>query len=346
MMAENPGAQGRAPSMADVAEVAGVSHQTVSRVLNDHPNVREETRAAVLAAIEQLGYRRNSAARALVTRRSGVLGVVTTGSALFGPSSTLLGIELAAREHGYVVTVATVTSFEPSTMSATVEQFLEQRVEGIIVVAPQVDATRAILDLGAPVPIVMVSSSFVDARGAGVSPVRSVSVDQVAGGRLATEHLLGLGHRNVLHVAGPGDWFDARARLVGWRAALETVPGASGEMVQGDWTADFGYDLGLRLAREGAPSAVFAANDQIALGLLRAFWESGLVVPRDVSVVGFDDVAGADHFIPPLTTVRQDFEALGRHALAVTDRMVEGEDPDTSPLVPELVVRASTTAWG
>lgn len=333
---------GRAPSMADVAQVAGVSHQTVSRVLNDHPNVRPATRAAVLSAIEQLGYRRNSAARALVTRRSGVLGVVTTGSALFGPSSTLLGIELAAREHGYVVTVATVTSFEPATMSGTVEQFLEQRVEGIIVVAPQVDATRAILELGAPVPIVMVSSSHVDARGADASPVRSVGVDQVAGGRLATEHLLGLGHRDVLHVAGPQDWFDARARLVGWRAALDASPGSSGELVQGDWTADVGYELGLRLVREGLPSAVFAANDQIALGMLRAFWERGVVVPRDVSLVGFDDVAGADHFIPPLTTVRQDFQALGRRALAVTDAMVGGGEPDTSPLVPELVVRAST----
>lgn len=333
---------GRAPSMADVALVAGVSHQTVSRVLNDHPNVRAQTREAVLRAIEQLGYRRNSAARALVTRRSGVLGVVTTGSALFGPASTLLGIELAAREHGYVVTVATVTSFEPSRMSAMVEQFLEQRVEGIIVVAPQVDATRAILELGAPVPIVMVSSSSVDARGAGVSPVRSVSVDQVAGGRLATEHLVALGHRDVLHVAGPHDWFDARARLVGWRGALQGSPGATGALVVGDWTADFGYECGLRLVKEGLPSAIFAANDQIALGLLRAFWERGLVVPRDVSVVGFDDIAGADHFIPPLTTVRQDFEALGRRALTAIDRMVAGDEPETAPLVPELVVRGST----
>lgn len=332
----------RAPSMADVAEHAGVSHQTVSRVLNDHPNVRPETRTRVLEAIEQLGYRRNSAARALATNRSGIFGVVSTGSALHGPSSTAIGIELAAREAGYYVSVATVTRFDPASMRHVMEHFLGQGVEGIIMIAPQVDATRAVVSLAAPVPVVMISSTGIREGAPGPGMIRSVSVDQVAGATAVTEHLIGLGHEQVVHLAGPQDWFDARARVAGWRAAVERAGLAMADPIPGDWTAERGYSAGRRMVRDGLPTAVFAANDQLALGMLRAFWEAGVRVPADVSVAGFDDATGAAHFIPPLTTVRQDFQALGRLAIDAMRTMLAGREPVVTPLRPTLQVRMST----
>ncbi|WP_369824477.1 LacI family DNA-binding transcriptional regulator [Cellulosimicrobium sp. CUA-896] len=333
MTATGPSPRTRPPAMSDVARLAGVSHQTVSRVLNDHPSVRPETRDRVLDAITTLGYRRNSAARALVTMRSATVGVVTTGSALYGPTSTLIAVEEAAREQGYFVSVATIRRYDAATMHRVLEHFMDQGVEGIVVIAPQTDVAAAVDSFRAPVPVIMIAArdhpggDEDDAAGAGpVAPgtplgsILPIAVDQRLGARLAAEHLLGLGHATVLHVSGPLDWFDARERETGWRAALEDADAPVPEPVRGDWSSDRGYAVGRELAeavRSGAgPTAVFAGNDQLALGLLRAFWESGVRVPDDVSVVGFDDIAGAGHFIPPLTTVRQPFGALGRRAIA------------------------------
>lgn len=336
-------APARPPAMSDVAVLAGVSHQTVSRVLNDHPSVRPETRERVLAAIAELGYRRNSAARALVTRRSGALGVVATSSAHHGPASTLLGLERAAREVGYYVSVATIDRFDAATMRAVLDHFLDQAVEGIAVVAPQADVADALAAFPAPVPVVTVTSGGVVA---GADRVVSVGVDQRAGARDATRLLLDLGHREVVHLAGPQDWFDARERLAGWREACDGAGVAVPEPVAVSWEAGSGYREGLRLVDAGLPSAVLAANDQVALGLLRAFWERGVRVPRDVSVVGFDDEAGSAYAVPPLTTVRQDFPALGRAAIDALVRAVGGEDPGPVLLPATLVVRSSTGTPG
>ncbi|MGW6129560.1 LacI family DNA-binding transcriptional regulator [Cellulomonas sp. NPDC055163] len=330
----------RPPAMSDVAQLAGVSHQTVSRVLNDHPSVRAETRERVLDAIATLGYRRNSAARALVTRRSGTIGVVTTGSVLYGPTSTLVALEEAARDAGYFVSVATISVFDAATMHRALEHFMGQGVEGIAIIAPQVEVTEAVASFDAPVPVVMITSS---AQPAG-STIRTVTVEQLDGARQATRHLAEAGHREIVHLAGPQDWFDARDRLAGWRAECAALGLATPEHIEGDWTAERGYAVGLRLAREGAPSAVFAANDQLALGLLRAFWESGLRVPQDVAVVGFDDVAGSAYFIPPLTTVRQDFAALGRLAIDVLSDALAGSGVVRPAIPATLVVRASSVA--
>lgn len=330
-------ANARPPAMSDVATVAGVSHQTVSRVLNDHPHVRVETRTKVLAAIEQLGYRRNSAARTLVTRRSATIGVITSGSALFGPTSTLTGVEVAAREAGFFVSLATITRFDVPTMTSAVDHLLSQGVEAIIVIAPQDEVAQAVTAVGAPVPVVMIS-----ATEGQVGLVDAVSVDQEAGARLAVRHLVELGHSEIVHLAGPQDWFDARARLAGWQAECAEAGLALPVVVEGDWTAEHGYAVGQQMAREGAPSAVFAANDQLALGLLRAFWEAGLTVPDDVSVVGYDDVDGAAFFIPPLTTVRQDFAALGHLAIDALAARLAGSESVVEPILPTLEVRAST----
>lgn len=329
----------RPPAMSDVAAVAGVSHQTVSRVLNGHPSVRPETRQRVVEAIAQLGYRRNTAARALVTRRSGTIGVVTSGSALFGPTSTLIALEGAAREAGMFVSMATLARWEGDGMHQVLEHFLGQGVEGIVVVATHDGAVDAVRDFGPPIPVIMV--------GPGETPEGqpgSVAVDQYRGARLAVGHLLGLGHTDVVHLAGPMDWFDARARVAGWRDELAAAGITAPDPIPGDWSADRGYQAGTELAAGELPTAVFAANDQLALGLLRAFAEHGVRVPDDVSVVGFDDVAGSAHFFPPLTTVRQEFALLGRRCMAVLLEALEGRPVEPELIEPSLVVRASTAA--
>jgi DNA-binding LacI/PurR family transcriptional regulator len=337
--------------MADVAAVAGVSHQTVSRVLNDHASVRVETRERVQEAIEQLGYRRNSAARALATSRSATLGVVTTGSALFGPTSTLIAVEEAARDQGYFVSVATLRTYDTASMHEALEHFMAQGVDGIVVIAPHDDVAAAVESFRAPVPVVVVaaldgSPAVAPVPGAAPSATMSVAVDQRAGARVATEHLLGLGHADVLHVAGPPEWFDARERAAGWREALEAQGVVPTRPRTCSWSAEDGYRAGRDLAEaivagEG-PTAVLAGNDQLALGILRALWERGLSVPDDVSVVGFDDVAGAAYFVPPLTTVRQPFTTLGAHCVAMVLASLAGDAVEVERIAPELVVRSST----
>ncbi len=330
--------QPRPPAMSDVAVLAGVSHQTVSRVLNGHPSVRPETRERVLDAIARLGYRRNTAARALVTRRSGTIGVVTSGSALFGPTSTLIAVEGAARDAGLFVSMATVARWESVGVRRALEHFMSQVVEGVVVIAGHDEAIEAVRTFGAPVPVVMVGPERLDG-----SRLRSVAVDQDTGARLATRHLLDLGHTHVVHLAGPTDWLDARSRLRGWHDELAAAGVVPGEPIAGDWSAGRGYQVGRALVAGGdLPTAVFAANDQLALGLLRALAEAGVRVPDDVSVVGFDDVDGSAHFYPPLTTVRQGFGELGRRCLELLLATIAGEPAEPELVAPVLVRRAST----
>jgi DNA-binding LacI/PurR family transcriptional regulator len=329
----------RPPAMSDVAAQAGVSHQTVSRVLNGHASVRPETRDRVLEAISALGYRRNSAARALVTRRSGTIGVVTPATALFGPTSTLVGLEEAARLAQWYVSVATIRTFDGEAIASALEHFLGQGVDGIAVIAPTLEVAHAVADVDSPVPVVMITSAPEVPPG---PHVFAVGVDQHLGARLATRHLLDAGHQSVLHVAGPQDWFDAQDRLAGWREECTAAGVAMPEPLIAGWGADDGYEIGRRLVREGLPSAVFAANDQLALGMLHAFWEAGVRVPQDVALVGFDDETGSAHYPPPLTTVRQGFTELGRVAVASLRAAGEGLPVQRVDVPPELVVRASS----
>jgi len=327
----------RRPGMNDVARAAGVSHQTVSRVLNDHPNVREETREKVLAAISELGYRRNSAARTLVTQRSGTVGVVTTGSFSFGPSQTLVAIEEAAREAGYFLTVATLRTVDAQSMRQALGHLMDQGVDGIVVIAPHAEVVDAVRASHEQLPVVVVA-----ALADPPESVTTVSVDQVLGARTVVDHLAALGHAEVVHVSGPPGWLDAEARVHGWREQSRALGLTVPDVVEGDWTSACGYAVGRRMVAEGAPTAVFAANDHLALGLLRAFHEGGLSVPRDVSVVGFDDVTGAGDFIPPLTTVKPGFADLGHQIIATLRGLLDGAQVDDAVLVPGLVVRQST----
>lgn len=333
------GGRARPPSMADVAARAGVSHQTVSRVVNEHPSVLPATRARVLAAIEDLGYRPNSAARALVTRRSGVLGVITVGGAHYGPTSTLIELEEAAREAGFVLAVATLSEGDEVAIGGALRRLLDLGVEGVAIIAPTLQVAGVLASVRSSVPVVLVSSFTPGPRLRGLT---AVAVGQREGARLATAHLLDQGHREVVHVAGPPDWFDARERLAGWRAACVAYGAPVREPLVGGWEAERGYDAGRRLLVAGAPSAVFAANDQLALGLMRAFAESGVRVPQDVAVVGFDDEPGAAFYSPPLTTVRQDFRTLGRAAIDSLMAALAGAVAHDVVLTPRLVVRASS----
>jgi DNA-binding LacI/PurR family transcriptional regulator len=325
--------------MTDVARLAGVSHQTVSRVLNGHPNVREQTRLRVRAAIEQLGYRPNRAARALATGKSQLIGVVAQNSTLFGPSSLLAAFELAAGAQGFVVSVRRVRVLDRDSIAAAVEHHREQRVAGIVVIAPTAAAAEALGEVPTEVPLVAVDGD----------PERDatlVTVDQEAGALLATRHLLAAGHRTVWHVSGPANWFDAAGRVRGWRQALEEAGAEVPPVSPADWSAASGYRAGLMLARMPEVTAVFAANDHLALGILRAMFEQGRSVPGDVSVVGFDDVPEAPYFIPPLTTVRPDFDSVAAEALSVLMSGISGEEAGSTRRVitPTLVERDSVAA--
>ncbi|MEU6854610.1 LacI family DNA-binding transcriptional regulator [Actinacidiphila alni] len=345
---ESPGPR-RAPTMADVAQVAGVSHQTVSRVLSNHPNVRDATRAEVQRAIEALGYRRNSSARALVTRRTLTLGVVACNPTLFGPASMLFGLEEAARDEGYMASAVTLRRFTAKALSEAIDHLSGWGVEGIVVMVPHRAAVAALAELRLPFPVVTV-------EGGHALPIPGVSVDQELGARLVTGHLLAAGHRTVWHVAGPSDWLEAEARVKGWRATLEEAGAEVPEPLVGDWTPLSGYRAGQELAgrvaagaaRRGAldVSAVFVANDQMALGVMRAFREAGLAVPTRVAIAGFDDIPEAEFFAPPLTTVRQDFTAVGQASIRLLVSQLESGTTGGDERVviePRLIVRSSTT---
>jgi DNA-binding LacI/PurR family transcriptional regulator len=329
----------RAVVMADVAKLAGVSLQTVSRVINDSPHVRAATRQRVEDAMRKLEYRPNPVARALVTGRSRTLGVVSFDTTLFGPASTLFGIERAAHDADYFVSIVSLRSLDRSSVMSAVERLRAQGVDGILVIAPQESASQAILHLPQDVPVVAAEA------GPGES-VPLVAVDQVEGARLATQHLLDLGHSTVWHISGPSDWLEAQDRVDGWRSTLEAAGAAPPPLLVGDWSARSGHELGTRLGPE--VTAVFVANDQMALGVVRSLHEAGRRIPGDISVVGFDDIPEAEYFTPPLTTVRQNFNEMGRRSLLLLLEQIESRSraPVRETVPPELIVRASTTSVG
>jgi DNA-binding LacI/PurR family transcriptional regulator len=336
---------GRTPVMADVARLAGVSHQTVSRVINGHPSLRPATRERVEEAIRQLGYRPNTVARALVTRRSATIGVIATNGGLWGPSTVHRTIQAAARESGYYVSSVNLLDVTREDLAAAVEHLRDHHVEGIVMIVANDEA----LDIArhqetGGLPVVVVEGDLSRAPW-------TVGVDQVAGARMATQHLLSLGHSTVMHVGGPQHWVEARARLAGWHSAIHEAGLQPLEPLLGDWTAASGYAAGRGLAARPDVTAVFVANDHMAIGVLRALHEAGRSVPRDFSVVGFDDIPESGFFIPPLTTVRQDFTAVGRLAIDTLRLAMRKESAEADRSLasgrgrlihPHLVMRAST----
>lgn len=306
-------------------------------MLNGHPNIRESTRERVLRAISEMSYTPSSIARALATKRAMRIGVIVDSAVQYGPNSTLRGLERAARAAGYAISSYSISDDDDSRIDGGVIDLVTQGIDGLCVIAPRASSLKVLRQQVSGLPTVAIKAEPEAA-------MHTVGIDQHAGAVLAVSHLVALGHRSIAHLAGPLDWFDALGRLQGWRDTLEGAGLPVMPVLQGDWTSDCGYELG-RTHDFGDATAVFAANDQMALGLVHGLAHRGVRVPEDLSVVGFDDLPDARHFLPPLTTVSQDFGALGSLALQLLLSTSEGAEVQAHDKVePLLVVRESTSA--
>ncbi|WP_211288399.1 LacI family DNA-binding transcriptional regulator [Paramicrobacterium agarici] len=319
----------------DVARLAGVSHQTVSRVLNDLPNVRPSTRERVEKAIAQLRYTPSQAARALVTRRSRTIGLIQTGGPDYGPSSTLLYFNEAAREARYAVSIASMLEADAAALRSAAELLLRQNVEAIVLIASTAKDVASLAHEELGVPLIVVAPHEEGSAA-------SVAIDHYAGARAAVAHLAELGHVDIRHVSGPEQSLEARERVRGWRDELSARGLVATPVLTGDWSPASGYLHGQSL-RTSPATAVFVANDQMALGVIHSLRDGGLSVPGDVSIVGFDDIPEAAHFSPPLTTVRQDFVRLGRDVMAtVLAQLDDDAELPRTAITPSVIEREST----
>lgn len=323
----------------DVARLAGVSSQTVSRVVNNHPYVSEDTRRRVQHAIHELDYHPNRAARSLVTQRTHMLGIISFGMHYYGPAQMVNNIEQAAQKRGYGLSFSTVTTLTLDNLSRAMEVLGARSVDGLVFITPVVGVSHSDLArMCRGVPFVQI-----DTQRLSHSP--SVVIDQYYGMQLATQHLIDLGHRTLVEISGPLNWFGAQARHQSWLDTLHGADVTPGPYVEGDWSARSGYEATRRLlAKRPGFTALVAANDQMALGAIQALHERGLRVPEDVSIVGFDDVPEAAYYTPPLTTVRQDFAALGEQSVEYLMALIT--NPDTPlhqrVLYPQFIERQST----
>ncbi|MFE1835659.1 LacI family DNA-binding transcriptional regulator [Streptomyces sviceus] len=332
------GAGSSPPRSEDVARLAGVSRKTVSRVLNNEPYVSDESRRRVLAAAEELGYRLNQAARSLASGRTRSIGVVALGTAGYGTASLLVHIEHAVRDAGYALRMVYTPDGDPEGIAGAVESLLEQGVDGIVVSEPIV---KGEVPLRVDVPVLFLGAppSFIASRTLSVS----VGAHELA--RTATEHLLDLGHVTVHHLAGPRRWYATKDRVEGWQAALAARGAHEPPLLNGDWSAGSGYAAGRALASDRSVTAVFAAGDEMAIGLIHGLREAGRRVPEDVSVVGFDGNPVFAYVSPPLTTVRQPFEAASDEGIRLLLHAIEKPDTELPPVNDppvELIVRGST----
>jgi len=326
------------PSIMDVAAAAGVSHQTVSRVLNGSEFVRDETRILVEHTISELGYRRNPAARALASLRSRRIGFVAAHLEQRGPALLSVALQEAAKADGVEAVSVALSGLDREALTDAVQWLLDQGVESIVVAVTHREALASIQDLAVGVPLVLVA-------GERENHPFTTGIDNEEGARLATDHLLEAGHRSVALVSGPLDWIEAQQREAGWRAAHAARGVKPGPVWVGDWTPRSGYEAGRHAAKRKSVTAAFVSNDQMALGFLLALSEGGRRVPEDVSIVGFDDLPEAAYFNPPLTTVHQDFSAVARRAVELAMGAVSGGPPRPAELIqPRLVPRGSTRA--
>lgn len=343
----------RAPkrvTIRDVAAAAGVSHQTISRVLNERPDVAEETRQRVLQVIDELNYQPSAIARSLIHQRSLAIGVVTAGLKYDGPSRTLSGITQAAEELGYTLLLKELSAFHTNDVQPLLNSLLERRVDGILWAAPEVGDNRAWLEDWLdelPVPMIFMTMEPRD-------DLPIVTVDNYAGGRMATEHLLEQGYRHIGHLSGPLTWWEARQRMAGWRDALLAagIPETELYTAEGNWSSASGERaIAQLLAIYPEMDAVFVGNDQMALSVLQTTCRHGIQVPDSLAVVGFDGLPETAHFWPPLTTIYQDLRALGGTAVKELVQTIEAGrqdqsvfEPKSIVLSPELIVRESSGA--
>lgn len=328
----------RAATVADVARLAGVSAMTVSRVINHQAKVADATRDRVLAAMHKLDYRPNLLAQGLASGRSRTIGVLTEDTTLWGPSAALHGIEQAAHARGYAVTISHLAESGPDAVARGANLLRSRSCDGVVLVQPRITANSGPLPPGLP-PMVAIHAGLL-----GDYPL--IGVDQGLGARMATEHLLGLGHRTVHLLAGPDNWYESRERERGWHRALVDAGAPVPQVVRGDWSPRSGYQAAAALLDQPEVTALFCGNDEMALGLLHAVAERGMRCPEQLSIVGFDDFPGAEFFWPSLTTIRQDFDEIGRLSVGLLLDMIESSQvtADHITLEPTLVIRSSTAA--
>ena len=320
----------------DVARLAQVSHQTVSRVINNNPSIRPETKSRVIKAMESLDYRPNQAARALASARTKMLGILASDTDFSGPASMVHEMEAAAREKGYFTVVCGIDPNDYSSVGDAITHLRRLGIEGVAIVTPHANVVEQVRTNLVGVPVVTLDSMYrLDEL--------AVSVDNFAGGAAATQHLIDLGHREILHVSGPKNWFESSTRAAGYTSTM-LAAGLEPVIVDGDWSIATGFTLGMQLDFEANRiTGVFLANDRMALGMLHACRIRGIAVPEQLSIVGFDDLEETAYSWPPLTTMRQDFKTLGQRAMRLLLQELEGKTLAKSDrLVPELVVREST----
>ncbi len=328
----------RQPNIYDVARLAKVSHQTVSRVLNNNPSIRPETKTRVLKAMESLGYRPSLAARALASSRSKMLGILSSDTDFTGPAAMVHHMEAAARAQGYFVVTVGIDANDEESVQSGIDHLMKLGIEGLALVTPQLRAVEIARAAVSGIPVVTLDSMY-------RMDELAVSVDNFAGGAAATQHLIDLGHRNIAHISGPQGWFESTTRAAGYTATMLNA-NLTPQVIDGDWLIGTGYRIGKKLDIESKGlTALFIANDRMSFGFMHAMRERGIDIPGRLSIVGFDDLEESAYSSPPLTTLRQDFKELGNRAMNLLLSEISGTSTKKlDRLIPELVLRGSTAA--
>lgn len=322
--------------IAEVARAAGVSKMTVSRVINDKPGVGEKTRERVRAIMKELRFQPSPTARTLRTGKPSAIGIICLATTLYGPATTLFGVEQAARAAGFSVNVISLNTLSGESLALAMAQLRQVPVAAAVIISPLVASADSLRELPDDIPTIAIWAP----SDVGMSVA---TVDHERAAAAATNHLLSLGHRTVWHISGPLGWTGTEYRVAGWRRALADAGRTVPEPIAGDWSAQSGFDAASRLLDDPAVTAIFAANDQMALGVLRAARVRGIDVPGQLSLVGYDDGPDSAFYSPPLTTVHQDFGLLGERALNLA--LAKIGMPHAAPqdmLEPALIIRETT----
>jgi len=335
-------------TIKEVASVAGVSTQTVSRVINERPDVSPETRKRVQEVINELRYQPSALARSLIRQRSHTLGVVTAGLCYIGPSRILSGIAASAEEAGYSLLLKELPHFDENNIKPIFRALISHHVDGIIWAVPEVGENHAWVNesaLDTEVPLVYLT---MEPR----KNISAVSIDNYLGGRMAMAHLLDQGYREIGHISGPLDWWEARQRMAAWKDALQESGSEirDSHYVEGNWSSASGAQIiGKLLDQYPNMDSIFIANDQMALGAIQFAVQKGLRIPEDIGIVGFDNIAESAYFCPALTTVQQDQYEIAKLAVAEIIKIIEAGrqkleqvEPKSIILPPTLVVRQSS----
>jgi DNA-binding LacI/PurR family transcriptional regulator len=336
------------PTIKEVASVAGVSTQTISRVINERPDVSPETRERVKNVIKELGYQPSALARSLIRQRSQTLGVVIAGLGYIGPSRTLSGIAAAAEEAGYSILLKELPRFDESDFQPIFQALLSRHVDGIIWAVPEVGENHAwVKETSLDVDIPLVYLTMEPRKNISV-----VSIDNYLGGRMAMDHLFEQGYRRIGHITGPLDWWEARQRMAAWKDSLEEsgIKVKDSHYIEGNWSSSSGARAIEKLLDQYKEmDSIFIANDQMALGAIYVSIQRGMYIPGDMGIVGFDNIVESAHFSPALTTIQQDQHEVAKLAVEEIIKMIEAGwegselfEPQSIVLPPTLVVRQSS----